>query len=124
MNLVLYLTNRIKYKWPKEYSEEFIEKLKTRGHNISIISDDTEEQKAKSVIYECDYFIGVKGPFDEFPSCGKRVFIRAASSQGEGPLSTMQCAGCEEKLPGRVDCLWEDELCMKEVTPNDVLEYL
>ena len=69
MNLVLYLTNRIKYKWPKEYADEFVRKLTDRGHNISVISDDTDEQKAKNVIYACIFFscFCFSTPFLSFP---------------------------------------------------------
>ena len=124
MNIVLYLTNKIKYKWPKEYVDEFVGKLTKKGHDTKVISDDTETALVSNVLGNCDVFIGVKNQFDSLPLSGRRITIRAASEEGEGPLSTMQCAGCVEKLPERIDCLWADELCMKEVTPNDVLRHL
>lgn len=124
MKIVLYLTNRIKYKWPDEYVSELLTKLEKRGHFTAVISDDTEGDVVKGELDRCDFFIGVNSPFDGIPFDGKRVYIRAASLEGEGPQSPIPCAGCIEKLPDRFDCNFKDELCMKEVTPNDILEYL
>lgn len=124
MNIVLYLTDRIKFKWSKEYTDELLSKLEKRGHFTKVISDDTDREIVEHELSVCDYFIGVKSPFDDIQTDAKRIYIRGASKEGEGPISPIPCAGCVENLPDRVDCLFADELCMKEITANDILEHM
>lgn len=124
MKIVLYLTNRIKYKWPKEYVDELLSKLEGAGHYTSVISDDTGRDVVERELSVSDYFVGVKSPFDDVLSPAKRIHIRAASFAGDGPVSPIPCAGCVENLPDEPDCHFSDEMCMKEVTPNDILGHM
>ena len=75
----------------------------------------------------CPGSVGVKSPpplkyFDMAASEGKRtISLQGSDFKGEGVKSTMQCAGCRQNMENVIDCLWEDEICMYEITPNDVL---
>lgn len=122
MKAVLYLTRRVRFEWPKMYVEELLRKLADRGFKISIISDDTDEKTAKQEIQSSTLFIGVPNKFDKFVGETKRIRLLGATKEGEGVVSTVQCAGCVENIKDSIDCLWEDVICMYEITPNDVLE--
>lgn len=122
MKATLYLTRRVKYEWPQMYVDELVLKLDKKGYSTSIISDDTPEDVASKEITESELFIGVPNKFDSYACKGKRIKLLGATIKGEGAKSTVQCAGCVDKLDNMVDCLWQDELCMLEITPNDILE--
>jgi len=112
------------YKWPQPYVSELVRKLDLLGYEVSIISDDTIKKIAKREIGQADLFVGVPNKFDELPTEAKRIRLLGATTEGEGVKSTVQCVGCVENLGNPIDCLWADELCMHEITPNDILEVM
>jgi len=136
--IALQLTDRLKYRWPADYCAEFIHKASKRGHEIFVITDepnvrldmkgdgiyDRTKDKPEDVIESCDIFVG---PPLRLADVAKRkglklVCLLGASLNGVGVQSSTFCAGCEEKMDPRIDCLWQDEICMDEITANDVLE--
>ena len=136
--IALQLTDRIKYRWPAEYCSEFIRKAVNRGHDMYIVADepnirldmkddhifDRTKERAEDVLETCDVFVG---PPLRLADIAKRrglktVMLLGASLDGEGVQSSTFCAGCVQKMEPRIDCLWSDELCMSEISPNDVLE--
>lgn len=122
MKATLYITKRVRFQWPNFYVLELVEKLNDRGFKVSVISDDTEEGIAKREIESSDLYVGVPNKFDKYGGKGKRIRLLGATKEGEGVVSSVQCAGCVENIKDSIDCLWEDSLCMYEITPNDVLE--
>jgi ADP-heptose:LPS heptosyltransferase len=138
MRIALQLTDRIKYRWPAEYCAEFIRKAAAKGYDVFVVADepnirldmkgehifDRTNEKAEGVLESCDVFVG---PPLRMASIAKRrglkqVQLLGASLEGTGVRSTTFCAGCVQKMEPMLDCLWQDELCMSEITANDVLE--
>lgn len=122
MKAVIYVTKRVMYKWPQMYIDELVAKLQRRDYDVSVISDDTIRKIAKREIESADLFIGVPNKFDELCDKAKRIRLLGATTEGEGVVSSVQCAGCVENQGNPIDCMWSDELCMYEITPNDILE--
>jgi len=138
VKIALQLTDRIKYRWPAEYCGEFIRKASAKGHEVHVVADeenvrldmagegifDRLKEDAECVIEECDVFVGPPLALADFAKRrGKKmVMLLGASLAGEGVQSTTFCAGCVQKMEPMVDCLWQDEICMFEITANDVLE--
>jgi hypothetical protein len=136
--IALQLTDRIKYRWPAEYCAEFIRKASTRGHEVYAVADepnirldmkgegifDRTKEKAEDVFETCDVFVGPPLRLADIAQRRglKTVRLLGASLKGDGVKSATFCAGCLEKMDPRIDCLWSDELCMSEITANDVLE--
>ena len=105
-------SNKVMEKWPDEYWEELGRKLSAQGHDVA------------SDITESDAYVG---PPDETYNTykGKRVALLGSMLTGEGVKAPIVCAGCREKIdPVPVDCFFSDEICMSEITPNDVLGVL
>lgn len=123
MKVVLYLTHRVMFKWPQEYINDFARKANASGFDVNIISDDTDVSVAKREIETADFFVGVKSPFDWIIPKGERIYFSGAKKSG-GIQSPIQCAGCIDNMEDIMDCLWEDNLCMWEITPNDILEVM
>ncbi len=138
--IALQLTDRLKYRWPPEYCAEFIRKATGKGHELFVIADehhirlemkgdlihDRTKEKPEDVLESCDVFIG---PPLRVADIAKRrglkvVCLLGASLDGEGVESSTFCKGCEQKMEPRIDCLWGDEICMAEISPNDVMEAL
>lgn len=138
MKIALQLTDRLKYRWPPEYCAEFIRKAVKRGHEVHVVADEQNvglemtgtgihnrlKESAGDVVQECDVFVG---PPLDLAAVAKRGGVRTvcllgASLEGEGVVSTTFCCGCVQKMEPMIDCLWNDEICMNEITPNDVLE--
>jgi ADP-heptose:LPS heptosyltransferase len=138
MRIALQLTDRIKYRWPAEYCAEFIRKAVKKGHEVHVMADepnikldmkgegiyDKLKERPEDVLETCDVFVG---PPLRLASIAKRrglktVMLLGASLDGVGVVSTTFCAGCVQKMDPMLDCLWQDELCMREISPNDVLE--
>lgn len=138
MKIALQLTDRIKYRWPPEYCAEFIRKAVKKGHEVHVVADEPNVRLdmtgegihnrlgeiADDVVRDCDVFVG---PPLHLADVSKKLGLRqvrllGASLEGEGVRSTTFCCGCVEKMKPMIDCLWSDELCMNEITPNDVLE--
>ena len=137
MRIALQLTDRLKYRWPAVYCAEFIRKAVKKGHEVFVVADepnigfdmkgegihDRLSEKPEDVLESCDVFVG---PPLELSAAAKRkklktVLLLGASLQGDGVQSTTFCAGCEQKMEPMIDCRWGDEICMEEITPNDVL---
>jgi ADP-heptose:LPS heptosyltransferase len=136
--IALQLTDRIKYRWPPEYCAEFIRKATKKGHDVFVIADeprirldmkgehifDRTKERAEDVLESCDVFVGPPLRLADIAKRRglKQVRLLGASLEGVGVQSTTFCAGCEQKMDPRIDCLWGDEICMSEITANDVLE--
>jgi len=50
--------------------------------------------------------------------------LLGATLKGEGVPAPIACRGCIDHDGGRLDCFFEDDICMEEITANDVLEAL
>lgn len=140
MRIALQLTDRLKYRWPPHYCAEFIRKAVKKGHEVFVVADepnvrldmtgdgihDRLKEKAEDVLETCDVFVGPPLRLADVAKRKrlKRVLLLGASLNGEGVTSTTFCAGCVEKMESRIDCLWGDEICMSEITANDVMEAL
>jgi hypothetical protein len=138
MRIALQLTDRIKYRWPAEYCAEFIRKATKKGHDVFVVADepnirldmkgegiyDRTKEKAEDVFESCDVFVGPPLRLADVSARKglKQVRLLGASLEGAGVRSTTFCCGCVQKMTPMIDCLWMDELCMWEITPNDVLE--
>lgn len=140
MRIAAHLTEKLMYRWPVSYWVELIHKLTKQGHHVYAVSDEytvaikddnpllhnclhLPDEQTEKVIAGCDLYIGVPGKYyDMAKRNGVRVVgLLGATKKGEGVVSSSQCAGCTDLMPNRIDCLWADELCMFEITPNDVL---
>lgn len=121
MIVALYVSKQVFRKWPDEYVKELVGKLIARGDRVFIVEDDAPEND--EVITNCDLFVGVPGEYAELAKAkGKRVVLLLGPTlQGDGVKSTIICAGCLDKLGMLPDCFFKDEICMYEITPNDVL---
>ena len=125
MKVTVYLTHRVGYSWPQAYINELGRKLNERGYHVSVISDDTPDEIARREINDSNFFVGVPNRFDAYnPPGTKRVVLYGAKKGSDGVTSSVQCAGCFDNCENVVDCLFQDELCMKEITPNDILEFM
>ena len=136
--IALQLTDRIKYRWPPEYCAEFIRKATKAGHEIHVVADEPNvrldmtgdgihnrlEENADDVLDDCDVFVGPPLRLADVSRLKglKQVRLLGASLEGEGVQSTTFCCGCVQKMQPMIDCLWSDEICMYEITPNDVME--
>jgi ADP-heptose:LPS heptosyltransferase len=121
MIVALYVSKRVFRAWPDEYVKELVGKLIARGDRVFIVEDDAPENE--DVITNCDLFVGVPGEYAELAKAkGKRVIhLLGPTLRGEGVVSPIICAGCLDKMEGKQDCFFGDEICMYEITPNDVL---
>ena len=126
MKVALLINKKVMQCWPESYWGELTDKLLKRNHRVFMVSDEYPIENNHKVIDECDVCVGTAGEYVDYASLkGKRIVrILGPTLEGEGVKSPIICAGCMDKLENRVDCLWEDELCFYEVTPNDVLEVL
>jgi len=136
--IALQLTDRLKYRWPAEYCAEFIRKAVKQGHEVYVLADepnikldmkgegihDKLKERPEDVLETCDVFVGPPLRLADIAKRRglKQVRLLGASLEGEGVRSTTFCAGCVQKMDPMLDCLWQDELCMREISPNDVLE--
>lgn len=143
MKIAAHLTEKVMFRWPVGYWVELIHKLTKAGHDIYCFSDEytvdikdnnprlhnrlhLSDEDSEKEIAKCDVFIG---PPLKYYDMAKRnglelVGLLAATLNGEGVKSTTQCAGCLDNLQGMIDCLWKDEICLLEITPNDVMNHL
>ena len=104
-------SEKIMEKWPDPYWYELKNKLCEKGHCV------TDE------VSEADAYVGpVDSIYKSFH--GRRIGLLGPTLEGEGVKSPIICAGCKEKLENQVDCIFQDELCMLEITPNDVMRAL
>jgi hypothetical protein len=142
MKIALQLTDRLKYRWPPDYCREFACKAVEKGHEVFMVADETNicvqiqrkgiydstKDKATTVVRLCDVFVGPPLALADYAKANgvRTIVLQGASLRGDGVRSTTFCVGCdsEGKLEPRVDCLWSDELCMWEISPNDVLEVI
>jgi ADP-heptose:LPS heptosyltransferase len=141
MKVCIHLTEKVTYVWPIEYWVELIHKLTKDGHEVYAVSDEynvkiedknpllfdrlnLSDELSKQVIAKCDVFVGapLKYYYMAREVGVKTVGLLGATLKGEGVESTTQCAGCREHIEHVNDCIWEDTLCMHEITPNMVLE--
>ena len=113
--------------WPTPYCEELFEKLIAKGHRAFVVTDDLDDEKARSTIEGCDYFVGTPGKYLDMAKelSVKTVALLGATLKGEGIKSPIVCAGCLDKIdPKPLDCFFSDEICAWEITPNDVMGVL
>ena len=143
MKVAIHLTEKVTYRWPIDYWIELIRKLTTKGHEVYAVSDepyvridDTNpllfdrlhlaDDLSKIVIAKCDAFVGPPLKYYQMAKeLGvKTVALLGSSFNGDGVKTSAQCGGCRENMKNVNDCVFEDELCYFEITPNDVLEVL
>jgi ADP-heptose:LPS heptosyltransferase len=143
MKFSIHLTEKVPYKWPIEYWVELIHHLTKKGHEVYAVSDEPHveikdenpllfdrlhlsDDLSKIVIAQSDAFVGA--PLKYFHMAVeagvKTVVLQGPSFKGEGVKTSVQCGGCIENIENVQDCIWEDYLCLFEITPYDVLEYL
>jgi ADP-heptose:LPS heptosyltransferase len=124
MKIAIYPTEKIFQKWPDSYWGELTDKLLKLKHRVFILSDDNPHEKNDEILSDCDLYIGAPGQYyDLAKEKGIQVIgLLGATKKGEGVVSTTACAGCLDIMENVVDCNWQDDLCMLEITPNDVLE--
>ena len=111
--------------WPKEYCEELFAKLIDRGDRVFVVTDDLPDEQVRETIGSCTHFVGTPSKYmDMAKSLGvKCVALLGPTLRGEGIKSPIVCAGCLDKLdPKPQDCFFEDEICLFEITANDVVE--
>jgi ADP-heptose:LPS heptosyltransferase len=143
MKVAIHLTERVTYRWPIEYWVELIGKLTKAGHEVYAVSDEPNvriedknpllfdrtqlsDELSKTVIAKCDVFVGA--PL-KYYKMAKELNVRAiallgSTFKGDGVKTSAQCGGCRDNMENVNDCLFEDELCFWEITPNDVMEVL
>ena len=124
MKVFAYKSERVMEKWPDAYWEEFSRKLVERGHEGFIATGDVPIEEVHRVLDDSDAYIGPVGEFYEYAGKKgvKRVALLGPSLVGEGVKSPIVCVGCLDKInPKPVDCFFQDEICLLEITPNDVL---
>ena len=141
MKIAIHLTERVTHRWPIEYWIELIHKLTKLGHEIYAVSDEPNvriddknplmfdrthlsDELSKLVIAKCDVYVG---PPLKYYDMAKELGIRTvgflgSTFKGEGVKTTAPCGGCKENIPDTIDCIFEDEVCFWEITPNDVME--
>lgn len=140
MKIAIHLTERVMYAWPLEYWIELVKKLTDLGHELYALSDEPNvknesknpkfhdrlnlpDDESRKVLAECDLFIGPPLKYYRMAEeLGVRVIgLLGATFKGEGVRTTNICGGCLDKLENKVDCVFYDELCYHEITPNDVI---
>lgn len=140
MKICAYITNRVMWTWPADYWRELFHKLTKRGHEVYVISDDPEvvvndtnpkvfnctgkaATEADEVVSSCDMYVGVPTRWYELAGfLGKnRIALCGPRIVEDGIVADTPCAGCIDKLGVRTDCNWGDELCYRQITPNDVM---
>ncbi len=140
MRIALHFTERVMYQWPLSYWIELVQKLTDAGHDLYALSDEPNvgnnsknpklhdclhlsDEESRKVVAECDLFIGPPLKYyDMAKELGVRtVALLGATFKGDGVRTTNICGGCLDKLEGRNDCNFGDELCYFEITPNDVI---
>lgn len=140
MRIALHFTEKVMYQWPVSYWVELVKKLTDAGHDLYALSDEenvinestnpklhdhlhVSDAEARMVLAGCDLFIGPPLKYYRMADeLGVRVIgLLGATFEGEGVRTTTTCGGCLDKLEGRVDCNWADEICMFEILPNDVI---
>ena len=127
MNVCLHQGTKVMESWPTPYCEELFAKLIDRGHRAFVVTDDLTDDKARETIAMCDYFVGVPTKYLQMSKelKVKTVALLGPTLKGEGVRAPIVCAGCLDKIdPKPIDCFFEDEICLYEVTANDVLEAL
>jgi len=126
MRVAIYHSDKIFHRWPESYVGELAQKLLDRGHRVFIVKDDSPKETNEKVISECDCFVGAPGEYYAIAKeKGLRVIgLLGATKKGEGVVSSIACAGCMDVMDNLMDCMWHDDLCMAEITPNDVLGVL
>lgn len=143
MKIALHFTERVCFMWPMSYWIELVQKLTDAGHNLYALSDEPNvgnnsknpklhdrlhlsDEESRKVIAECDLFIGPPLKYyDMAKELGVRtIALLGATFKGDGVRTTNICGGCLDKLEGRNDCNFGDELCMWELLPNDVIAAL
>lgn len=141
--IAAHVTERVFHTWPASYWAEFLRKATAAGHDVYVFSDDalvsvdTKNPKVYSLIglsekeihdglEACQVFVGPKLRYYHLAKhLGlKMVGLLGATLEGEGVKSPHPCAGCLDKLENQTDCFWGDEVCLYEVTPNDVMNAL
>lgn len=122
MKIALYVSNRIFRKWPEDYIREFVNKAIARGHRVFQVADGDPDNER--IIAECDAFVGAPGKYADIAKSYRKkvIHLLGPTLKGEGVVSPIICAGCLDKLGEQSDCFFHDEICMMEITPNDVLE--
>lgn len=139
--ICIHLTERVTYKWPLEYVIELIGRLTKLGHEVYAVSDENNikiedknpllfdrlhltDDLSKLVIAKCDVFVGPPLKYYQMArELGVRtVALLGCTYSGEGVKTTAPCGGCRENIENVNDCVFEDELCMWELTPLDVME--
>jgi len=143
MKVAIHLTERVTYRWPIEYWVELIRKLTAKGYEVYAVSDEPNvriddknpllfdrlhlsDDLSKKAIAKCDAFVGAPLKYyDMAKEVGVRTIgLLCSTLKGDGVKTTVPCAGCRENMQNINDCIYEDELCGYELTPNDVLEVL
>jgi ADP-heptose:LPS heptosyltransferase len=141
MKVAIHLSEKVTYKWPLEYWVELIGKLTKQGHEVYAFSDepyvridDTNpllfdrlrltDEIAKTEIAKCDVFVGAPLKYYDMAKEAKvrTVGLLGATHKGEGVKTTAPCGACRDNMENINDCIFEDEMCGYEITPNDVLE--
>jgi len=143
MRIAIHVTQRVFHAWPASYWSEFIRKATGAGHSIYVFSDDAlvsfdvkhpevynliglSSKEERDGMESCEAFVGPKLRYYHLAKeLGLKVVgLLGATLDGEGVKSPHPCAGCLDKLENKTDCFWSDEVCLLEVTPNDVLAAL
>lgn len=143
MKIAVHFSERVMYQWPLSYWIEFVRKLTELGHEVYALSDEPNvridsrnpalhdrtqlsDEDSRQVLRECDVFIGAALKYHDMAVAEgiRAIALQGSSFKGEGARSTAQCAGCLDKMQGKTDCQYGDELCWNELTPNDVLAAL
>jgi ADP-heptose:LPS heptosyltransferase len=124
MKIALHVTERIFQKWPNEYCAELTQKLLDRGHRVFYVKEDFAQDANRKVIEEADLFIGAPSEWTEYAEGAgvKTLKLLGPTLKGDGVKSPTICHGCIDRMDNRTDCFFEDEICMWEITPNDILE--
>ena len=124
MKVCVHASTKVMESWPTPYCDELFRKLIDRGHRVFVVTDDLDDEKVRSVISDCDVYVGTPGKLlDTAKELGvKTVALLGPTLKGEGIKSPIVCAGCLDKIdPKPLDCFFSDEMCMYEITANDVL---
>ena len=143
LKIAVHLTERVMFAWPLDYWTELVRKLTDAGHDLYALSDELNvgnesknprfhdrlhlsDEESRKVIADCDVFIGP--PLKYYGMAKelgvKTVALLGATFKGDGVRTTNICGGCLDKLENKTDCVFSDELCYWEVTPNDVIAAL
>ena len=141
MKIAVHITEKLMYDWPLEYWLELLGKLTKSGHEVYLYSDELtvninsenprlhdrlhlSDEEAETSIKQCDLFIGFPLKYAGMAAnCGvKTILMLGATNKGDGVKTTAPCGGCVDNVPGQNDCMYAgDQLCLWEITPNDVM---